>query len=203
MQYLKDEVRKKITETALIEFRTKGFKGASIRNISNNSNVSVGNIYKYFKNKDDLFETLIGSVYKNAMHCIDQFSKVEINQETDSIFYDLMENILQLIEESCIELAILLNKSQGSSYENCKTSFVELITQIVSKTINYKLSKNGLILKDDFMINLISRNLVDNISEVLNSRCAKNEIRDLILSVIDILYGNIENKLPVINLREE
>ena len=42
MQYLKDEVRKKIAEEALKEFTLKGYEGASVRNIAKNSNNQWG-----------------------------------------------------------------------------------------------------------------------------------------------------------------
>lgn len=203
MQYLKDEVRNNITQTALIEFKSKGFKGASIRSISKNSGTSVGNIYKYFHSKDELYEAVVGPVYHQAMGCIDQFSQVEINEKAETIFYKLMENIMEIIENNNIELSILLNKSEGSRYENCKAAFINVITEIVTGTMNYKLSKSNLALNDNFIIYLLSRNMVDSIAVILNSKDNHKEIRSTILSMIDILYGNIEHKLPGINLTED
>ena len=75
MQYLKDEMRSRITEKALIEFREKGYSGASIRSIAKNSGTSTGNIYKYFHGKDDLYETLVGSVYSKLTDSIRQISE--------------------------------------------------------------------------------------------------------------------------------
>lgn len=119
MQYLKDEVRKNILEEALKEFKQMGYKGTSIRNIAKNSETSAGNFYKYFHSKDDLYEKLIGPTYDRLMDYINQFNIVEINEKTDDIFYELMEKIMEIFKKSSTELTIILNKNEGSKYENC------------------------------------------------------------------------------------
>lgn len=203
MQFLKDEVRQSIEQIALIEFKTKGFKGASIRSIAKNSGTSVGNLYKYFQSKEDLYESLIGTVYHYSMDCIAQFSKVNFNKEPEKLFFDLMKNILQLIETNSTELSILLNKSEGSKYESCKGSFINIITEIVTASTKTQLLKKNMILQDNFMIHLLSTNLVDSIAVILNSKNNQEEIRNLILSLIEVLYGDLENKLPGIVLMED
>lgn len=195
MQYLKDEIRNKITEEALIEFKEKGYSGASIRSIAKNSGTSAGNIYKYFNGKDDLYETLIGSVYFKVADCISQFSKVELNEQAETVFYELMGNILGIIEESSVELSILLNKSAGSRYENCKSTFIGLITEIITGMISYELALKGKKLKDGFIIYLLSNSMVESISIILSEKEDSSEAKALILSLIDIFFGSLAEKL--------
>lgn len=54
-----EEKRNKILDTAIVEFAEHGFESANINNIALNSGVSVGSMYKYFDNKEDLFLTII------------------------------------------------------------------------------------------------------------------------------------------------
>ena len=54
MQYLKSDVRDRILAAAEQEFKINGV-GASVRVISENAGISLGNIYRYFSNKDALF----------------------------------------------------------------------------------------------------------------------------------------------------
>ncbi len=195
MQYLKDEVRNSIAVAALKEFKELGYEGASIRNIAKRANTSVGNIYKYFKSKEDLYENLIGSVYYKLMDYINQFHKVEINDKAEEIFYGLMEKIMEIFNDNSTEIAILLNKSNGSKYENCKSTFVDFITRIVAETVNYEMSLQGRRLKDNFIIYLISNSLVESISIILEEREDGAEVRRLILNIIDIFYMNLKDKL--------
>lgn len=195
MQYLKDEVRNNIRLEALKEFQQKGFIGASIRSIAKNSNTSVGNIYKYFDSKEDLYENLIGSVYHKLMDYISQFDKVELNDKAEDIFYELMEKIMEVFNENNTELSILLNKSVGSRYENCKSTFVDFITRIVTENMKYQLSIQGKRLKDNFVISLISYSLVESISITLKEKKDGSEVRKYILNLIDIFFVDIANKL--------
>ena len=200
MQYLKYEVRMNIVEQALNEFKQMGYKGTSIRSIAKNSKTSVGNFYKYFHSKDDLYEKLIGSVYEKLMDYINQFDKVEVNDQADEIFYELMEKIMEIVKVSSIEITILLNKSEGSKYEECKKTFVHFITRIVSQKMKYELSLKGMRLKNNFIIYLLSYNLVESISIILREKEDDIEVRKLILDIIDIFYSNILSKLDCENI---
>jgi len=195
MQYLKDEVRNNITEKALQEFREKGYNGASIRSIAKNSDTSVGNIYKYFNGKDDIYENLIGSVYSRVMSCIEQFSQVKLDENAERVFYGLMGNIMDLVEDNSEELSILFNKSEGSRYENCKSTFTDFITDTVTRMMNYKLGLEGKSLQDNFKIYLLSCSLVNSISIILSEKKDSAEIKRQILDMIDILFGNIFGEL--------
>ena len=200
MQYLKDEVRQNIVEEALKEFKQGGYKGTSIRSIAKNSKTSVGNFYKYYHGKDDLYEDLIGHVYDKLMDYINQFNKVIVNEKADDIFYELMEKILEIFKESSTELTILLNKSEGSKYENCKKTFVDFVTRIVTQKMEYELSLQGKRLKNNFIIYLISYNLVESISIILREKEDGVQVRKLILDIIDIFYNNIISKLDNENI---
>jgi AcrR family transcriptional regulator len=195
MQYLKDEVRNSIVEEALKEFKQSGYKGTSMRSIAKKSNTSVGNMYKYFQSKEDLYENLIGSVYHRLIGYINQFDKIELNEKAEQIFYELMEKIMEIFNENSTELSILLNKSNGSKYENCKGTFVEFVTRIVTEKMKYELSLESKKLKDNFIIYVVSHSLVESIAIILKEREDGAEVRRLILYIIDIFYKDIKNKL--------
>ena len=48
------EMRRRIQETALDLFDREGFENVSVEEIAQAAGCSVGNIYHYFKSKDDL-----------------------------------------------------------------------------------------------------------------------------------------------------
>jgi AcrR family transcriptional regulator len=200
MQYLKEEVRENIVNEALKEFKKLGYKGTSIRSIAKNSKTSVGNFYKYYSSKDDLYQKLIDSVYDRLMEYIIQFDKIEINEKADEIFYELMEKIMEIFKDSSTEITILFNKSEGSKYENCKPLFVDFITRIVSQKMKYELLLKGKILKDNFIIYLLSYNLVESISIILREKEDVSEVRKLILAIIDIFFSDILSKLDFENI---
>lgn len=195
MQYLKDEVRNSIAEEALKEFKKLGYNGACIRSIAKNANTSVGNLYKYFISKEDLYENLIGSVYHNLMDYINRFNQVQLDDKAGDIFLELVDKVTEIFQENSTEIAVLLNNSTGSRYENCKNIFIDFITRIVTEAMKYKLFLKGNKLKDNFIIYLTSYSLVESISIIVKEKEDGLEVRRLILNIIDILYTDMENKL--------
>lgn len=195
MQYQKDEVRRRIVEEALKEFNESGYEGASIRSIARKSDTSVGNIYKYFKSKEALHESLIGSIYYRFVDYIKQFDKVELNDNAEIIFYQLADEIMNIFNKSSVEISILLSQSNGTKYENCKSIFADFVTRIVTEKTEYELSLKGKRLRDNFIIYLVSQSLLESIAIIVRECSDGTEVRRLILNLIDIFYTDISNKL--------
>ena len=61
--------KRKIEAAALQVFVKQGFHGTSIRDIANASGVSIGNIYNYYKTKEDLYKA-IAEHYETRMQAL-------------------------------------------------------------------------------------------------------------------------------------
>ena len=53
------EKRKRVLDAATDEFATYGFENTSIQQIAKKAEISVGSVYKYFENKDELFAMVV------------------------------------------------------------------------------------------------------------------------------------------------
>jgi len=53
------ESRKRIIDAAMDVFSTKGYAAANIREIAKAAGISIGGVYLYFKNKEELYKSLI------------------------------------------------------------------------------------------------------------------------------------------------
>ncbi len=51
--------RKRVLDAATDEFATYGFENTSIQQIAKRAEISVGSVYKYFENKDELFAMVV------------------------------------------------------------------------------------------------------------------------------------------------
>ena len=63
-QVQKDNVRETILDSAREEFLEHGFEGSSMRRIAQKSRMTVGNLYRYFKNKEELSDIIVSPTYK-------------------------------------------------------------------------------------------------------------------------------------------
>lgn len=58
-QILKDDLRKRILEAAGSIFAERGFEAARIADIAEQAGTSASNVYKYVKDKTDLFDKVL------------------------------------------------------------------------------------------------------------------------------------------------
>ncbi len=59
LKKLTEDQQARIIEKATLEFAKKGYKGAGLSAIAKSAGVSVGVIYKYYKDKEELFDACV------------------------------------------------------------------------------------------------------------------------------------------------
>lgn len=69
-QVLKEEVRERIIKAATLEFFEKGFEVSSLRKIARDASITPGNLYRYFDNKEALYESIVGESYRKLNHIL-------------------------------------------------------------------------------------------------------------------------------------
>lgn len=160
MQILKDDIRKKIIDTATQLFYNYGFEKTSTRQIALELNMSVSNLYKYFKNKEDIFDEII-SVYYN--HYLTGFSKFISHENKDSFDDDstqfLAKAIFESLKDNQIEFVLLMDKCKGTRYE----SFKDEIMSSLEKHIRKDIQESN---KDEYIIKIFVRNFFYGIVEI-------------------------------------
>lgn len=87
MQHTKEEVRSRILEAAALEFDERGYAGASMRSIVRRAETSLGNLYRYYPNKEALFLSIVTPVLDQ---CIDQ---------TGNLFAVAITEVAQNVEQ--------------------------------------------------------------------------------------------------------
>lgn len=65
-----EELKSKILEVARKEFMGKGYERASLQNISRIVGISNMPVYSYFKNKENLFNTIVGEATESLLDAI-------------------------------------------------------------------------------------------------------------------------------------
>lgn len=122
MQTLKDDTRAAILRSAREHFLLKGVKAASIRGIADEAGVSVGNLYKYFRSKEELYCAVLHPVLTELerlmrSHNDESYLSLSIfTREGASRTY--MQEMMRLIRMYRPELRLLLFQSEGTSLEH-------------------------------------------------------------------------------------
>lgn len=92
---LSDEKQHKILQAAIGEFAEKGYERAGISTIARSAGVSVGVIYKYYKDKDALFLSCVRSSLSPLSEAL-----TEAAQKSDRLGESLRSVIRALIEHA-------------------------------------------------------------------------------------------------------
>ena len=188
MQYLKEEIRNRIISAALNEFMKRGYQDSSMRVIAKNAGVAIGNVYRYFKNKDELFNFIMDPVYTRFTSLVFNLYRAQDQVlEMRLIAKDITDKIMEIYGNHGIELLILMDKSKGSKYENIKDDLVRLVNDRLSNELIPRLEKNGILIKDNFIIYVLAATFVEGIFMIFRQYEEQAKIKDLISQLL-ILY---------------
>ncbi len=87
------ESKKKIINAALKVFTEHGYKGASMRMIAGAADISVGGLYLYFDNKEDLYLTLMKETFSDFTQKVSSALKdTRTSSEAFNLFITLYLN---------------------------------------------------------------------------------------------------------------
>ena len=138
MQIQKDEIRNRILAVASREFINNGVKHTSIKTIASKANVAVGNVYNYYKGKDDLLRAVLAplfTAFKDYHNKSISEEYVSIDIFHNQVYYDMMyQQVSSLIIPFRKELYMLIFETAGTSSEN---DFDRLLETAYSDGIAY------------------------------------------------------------------
>ncbi len=170
MQIKKEKIKKRIENAAREDFLEYGFTKTSMRNIAKKARVSTSNIYNYFKSKDYLFSSLIDPVYNRTKKLLFKLFETERNLGEDEFFKqfsDLLAHpVGEIIKENPKELIILMDRSEGTKYENFKENLIKQIeSHFTESTVHQKETKDNN-LNHSFGMHIIATNLLEGLLEL-------------------------------------
>lgn len=128
------QTREKLLKAAKEEFMEKGYAAASLRNICKKADLTTGALYFFFKDKEDLFGSLVDDPLKKMYEAMKFHYEGEMKDLKKAVIEDrdMSEDgqaaimIVNYMFEYHDEFVLLLTKSQGSKYENCTDEFVKI-----------------------------------------------------------------------------
>lgn len=112
-QILKDRVKNLIVESAIKDIFENGMIGSSMRKIANNANMTVGNLYRYFKNKDELISFIVKPVLDRINRIIQKNTNqiIDLNDDHFDMSHISMDDIIHTLDELSIELVDIYSET--------------------------------------------------------------------------------------------
>ncbi|MEI2404950.1 TetR/AcrR family transcriptional regulator [Niallia taxi] len=195
IQAKKEEVKKQIEAAALKVFFEKGFSKAKMSDIAEEINISVGNIYTYFKNKNELFYTVVPAslvdylqtILVESIHIVNQNFFDDTNEKEAAIYQEQ----IHLLTEYHMQIVIIFEKSHGTIYSNAKNELIDLMIATKKPYIKNTYKKSDINKEENIiLLNILANSFVDMILDLLKREMSV-ESRKRIFEMLNIyrLHG--------------
>ena len=169
------ETRQKLLAFAKQEFMEKGYTAASLRSICRKAEVTTGALYFFFRDKADLFSTLVEEPVNRLCEIMisHYLEESRLRPEEISLRADGEEDIqaalalVRYIYEHYDTFLLVLTKSQGSGYENCIDRFVEITERHYRVLTDYMCRQWNRPPLDDYTIHWVAHMQVDAFAHMI------------------------------------
>lgn len=169
MQVLKEEVQQRIYKAALDEFATHGYRKAHIAVICKRAKIATGNIYHYYKSKEDLFYGVTNECYNQLVAIIENTPSMDGHKEEflPELMSYLREELLQFLLKNRKELLIIFEGSQGTRYETAQDEVTDLLRRELEKRFDEYMKYNAPPFKHKDIVLLLSSILIDSYLNII------------------------------------
>jgi len=189
MQVLKESVKKAILNGAILEFFEHGYQNANMRRIADSANITVGNIYRYFENKEALFNAVLAPA-KRAIDDLESFDKklhithIENQKEATQI----VTYVINVLRPYTREIFIMIFNANGSHYQQVKSQLEGLVVSKVKEFFPGVFS--------DYFLKIVASSFIQSLFVVFKDNVNDiKKIQDMIVQLIVFYFRDLSNRL--------
>ena len=196
-QILKEDIKRRIDDAALEIFCEMGYQGAVMADIARIAGVSVGNIYRYYKNKEELFNLLVPMDIIDTLRDMigDKFmiaDGMDLESARHAPAMDLMDaQLLDYLVTCRRQIIIIMEEKEGNPYLGFKDELVDLMTHMAlryTNTVDHPIHIDGL---KQRMLRVVYENLYNAVVEILKSFSRAGEIKNAFGSLLDYHFFGV------------
>ncbi|MBO5773342.1 MAG: TetR/AcrR family transcriptional regulator [Clostridia bacterium] len=194
MQYQKEDVRKRIVDSAKTEFLRVGYYRASMLQISNRAKVPIGNLYRYFSSKASLFDAIVGTARERILEAVKaSLGERRATPITEEAFKNKVNevaiNFLSIARDYQKETILLLQKSGGSAYDGLIDEVIDCVKTLLNDRV-----RNASGTPDEFLFDLIADNVTRGAFRILIERPFDEQMEELV-KLLTFYFANIDDRL--------
>ncbi len=188
------ETKLKLVKVAREEFIEKGYANASLRSICKKAGVTTGALYFLFRDKEDLFDAVVGGPLMEldatvGAHLRKETEGVDIDPFDDSMDMEDSKLIMEILFKYKEEFILLLTKAQGSKYENIKDRLIDEMQTHYKHFAIILEERFGAAHVDDYMVHFLAHIQIESFIYLLTHSKDKEEAMKELPEVITNLRG--------------
>lgn len=195
------ETKEKLLKSAKAEFMEKGYAAASLRSICKNAGVTTGALYFFFKDKEDLFESLVKEPFQNILSMMEEHYNSEAEQIEENEDYAVPEDIetsddftssvnaIKFLYAHYDEMTLLIAKSQGSKFSNCLDELVRITEKHYARLSEIICKKKNMPNVDERVIHWISHVQIEAFAYLLTHVDSEEKAEKILPHIMKYLTG--------------
>ena len=106
-----------IIEAGFIAVATNGTSGTTTRHIADIAGVSVGSVYEYFKNKEEIYDAMAKSFVKEVLDMVKELTPIIVEMELEPLFEMIFYTFRDLLTRDNDRYLICLRYATELKYE--------------------------------------------------------------------------------------
>ncbi len=184
-QYLKESVKQTILDQASEIISKKGFSGATMAEIAEASDISTGNLYRYFQNKDKLLAEIIDPEFTAKFKSLikSRFAKArQIDNKEANVkdYWTFAKDHIDFCIANRHKVIILLSGEQGTPHaEFANKLIVDMVNAALSHfLVPEKSNTDSKLLKT--LLQKIYKNYLDMLMFIFRQWSSAEEIHRII-----------------------
>jgi len=184
VQVKKDAVEQRICASAQACFAELGFSRTTIKRIADDAGIGVGNIYRYFPNKNVLFQALVDRAAKRCLAWIRRYGIAlkkrnripeNIGGVEEEIFQSL-EGVIDFLYAERDPLYLLWHSADGSPYASFKEILIERYHEIGMLQYGIMIERYPDYRMSAFMLRQLAHWYVEIVGQFLKQRMDKEQM---------------------------
>lgn len=201
MQVLKEEVKENIRKAAISCFMEQDFNKASMREIAKRADISVGNLYRYFPNKESIYDYVVEPII--VMFNEDKPQPPKRMPFLDVNFLQEEELIQRFLEAHMTyreELFILFLRNTGTNYSDVEDRFAAALEDEGNAFIEAEFPNGRTIIEGDIYMKAVAASIVKAFCVVLEQ---STDDYMFLKNMIQFVELNVKSSIRyLLNLRD-
>ena len=173
-QVLKEEVQRRIVDAALGVFARKGYAAATIGEIAAAAGISTGNVYRYYENKEALFEDAVDETFVHRFSAllekrVASLAGVEDVRRLgpDAAWFTASEELMRFTIDNRLRVVIVLGRAAGTRWASFAGQTVDQLVRLA--IAHFREVAPGVKLSEPsrFALHRVYENLIDTTARIL------------------------------------
>ncbi len=191
MRLANDKLKSDILASAKEEFLAHGYLGAQLREIAAKAGVTTGAVYKYYRDKEALFDELVQEPADNLLNL---YKKVQADFAVQNL-NDQIKNLPEVSEAGQLWIinymydnfdtfTLIARCADGTKYAHYMDEFIRIEAD-ASRRLIEQMQREGLQVKtlDDDLIHIVSSMLFYGMLEPLRHGMPREKATDYLMSL--------------------